>query len=89
MLNVVVEGVTRVPATVDDAVRWRDQFSLGWDVLADTDEEWVTVWGDASSRTFSQHSYTVIDRDGRVVWNDFGEDRNVVGGIDAAVDSIE
>lgn len=89
MLNVVVDAVDGSPAQVSDAVAWREQFSLEWEVLADADEEWVQVWGDRGSSTFSQHSYTVIGRDGRVVWHDFGEDRNVVDGIDEAIASIE
>lgn len=90
VINVIVEGVTRAPADVADAAAWRDQFGLrAWDVLADSDEEWVTVWGDGSSRSYQQHSYTVLDREGRVVWSDRGEDPNVVDGIAAAIDTIE
>lgn len=89
VLNIVVEDVSRNPAEVEDAAAWRDQFDLPWEVLADTDETWVTVWGDATSRSFAQHSYTVLDRQGRVVWQDFGEDDDVVPSIAAAVEALE
>ncbi|MEN0067504.1 MAG: hypothetical protein AAGA48_35560 [Myxococcota bacterium] len=88
VLNIIVEGVSRAPGEVEDAAAWRDQFDLRWEVLADTDEEWVMTWGDPGSRTYSQHSYTVLDRQGRVTWQDFGEDANVVSSIAAAVDAI-
>lgn len=89
VLNVIVQGVSGAPGTVEDAATWRDQFDLPWEVLADSDEAFADEWGDPNSRTYNQHTYTVIDREGRVTWHDFGEDDNVVPSIAAAIDAIE
>ncbi len=89
VLNVIVQGVTSEPGTVQDAMAWRDQFDLPFDVLADSDETWADAWGDPSTRTYTQHSYTVLDREGRVAWHDFGEDGDVVPTIAETVDAIQ
>ena len=66
ILNVLVQNVSSSPATVDDAATWREGNDLSFYVLADEEEAWVSVWGGAGGT--SQHSYTVLNRDGTVSW---------------------
>jgi glycerophosphoryl diester phosphodiesterase len=48
------------------AAEWADEFGLTWHVVADTTGSWMEKWGGADGT--SQHSYTVLDEDGRVTW---------------------
>ncbi len=60
-------------ASVEDAQRWQDARGIeDWVVLAEGEEGWVDVWGNPDSETYTQHSYTIVDRDGRVFWHESG-----------------
>ncbi len=73
IVDVVVQNETGDNASVEDAQRWQDARGIpDWTVLAGGQDGWVDVWGNASSDTYIQHSYTVIDREGRVAWHDSG-----------------
>lgn len=72
VLNVVVEDERGNMAELDDAERWKTAFELDFTVLADTQGDWVSVWGNSGSSTFNQHSYTIIDSSGRVAWHQDG-----------------
>jgi len=78
-----VQNETGANASVSDAQRWADQRGIvGWDVLADGEEGWVDPWGIPNAGLFVQHSYTVVDGEGLVVWRDEG---NTSGSAQAAV----
>lgn len=70
VLNVLVEDQSFQGADVADADRWRSQLDLQFSVLADTDREWANVWGDPNNRQFVQHSYTLVDAAGIVLWRE-------------------
>ena len=70
VLNVLVEDQSFQGADVADANRWHSQFDLQFAVLADTDREWARVWGNPESRQFVQHSYTLMDAAGIVLWRE-------------------
>jgi hypothetical protein len=53
-------------ATASDARAWEDGNGLSFPVLADTDGSWVRDWGAMGG--ISQHSYTVVDSEGKVSW---------------------
>lgn len=53
-----------------DAESWRRQLDLQFAVLADTDRAWASVWGNPESRQFVQHSYTLVDEAGVVLWRE-------------------
>lgn len=68
LLNVLVENGAFQPATPADAASWRDRFSLPFPVVADTEGTWAAVWGNVGDRAYRQHSYTLVDADGIVLW---------------------
>lgn len=86
ILNVMVEDTGGQPAQVEHAAQWRDQFGLGFEVLADSDETWVNTWGDDGSRNFNQHSYTVLNADLTVAWHELGQSS---GTLDALITAAE
>lgn len=87
MLDVQVEDSNFGPAQVVDAAAWRDRNNLTFPVLADSEEAWVSVWGDPRGGNFTQHSYTLLDPDGIVVWRRLGSTRaNVL--IQALEDNV-
>lgn len=68
VLDVLVENAAFAPASVADAAAWRAVNDLGFPVLADSEEAWVDVWGNTHSDRYAQHSYTLLDPDGLVMW---------------------
>ena len=70
VLNVLVEDRSFQPADVADAESWRRQLDLQFAVLADTERAWAAVWGNPQSRQFVQHSYTLMDSAGIVLWRE-------------------
>lgn len=73
IVNVVVQNETGGNASVEDAQRWQDARGTDdWVVLAHGQEGWVEEWGNEGSTTYTQHSYTVLDRDGFVAWHETG-----------------
>lgn len=74
----VVEDIEGRPAQVDDAAAWREAFGLSFDVLADTERQWVRRWGYREGGPYDQHSYTVLNSDGTVAWHRSGFGREVL-----------
>jgi hypothetical protein len=73
IVDVVVENESGDNSSVKDAQRWQDARGIeDWTVLANGKEGWVEVWGNEGSDTYIQHSYTVLDREGRVHWHATG-----------------
>jgi hypothetical protein len=94
-VDVVVQNETGANASVEDAQRWADdqgitpqRGSVSWDVLGNGEEGWVNPWGVPSANLFNQHSYTLVDAEGVVVWRDEG---NSSGGdqADVVIEAIE
>lgn len=88
VLNVVVEDAFAQSATIDSANAWRDEFGLRWEVLADEDRQWIGVWADRADPVFIQHSYTLIDRDGTIVWFSRGQEDDTLNEIDEQVAAL-
>lgn len=91
ILNVLVEDVDGQPADRADAVLWRDTYGLGFDVLPDPEGIWVEEWGDHDGLDWVQHSYTLVDADGRVAWHHNGFDDGALRLIDvrAAFEALD
>ncbi|MGK0357840.1 MAG: hypothetical protein ACI9U2_000123 [Bradymonadia bacterium] len=70
VLNVLVEDRSFQGADVADAESWHRQLDLQFAVLADTERAWANVWGDPNNRQFVQHSYTLVDGAGLVLWRE-------------------
>ena len=84
VINVVTHDFNHQIATEETAKSWQDALGLSWIVLADVDGEWMAKWGGDDGS--SQHSYTVLDAEGRVSWkrhDGLSEDVSVI------IDAIE
>ena len=69
VVDVVVEDEFSEWADAEAAARWAEDYSLRWITVAATNGDWVDAWGNVNdSATFIQHSYTIINSDGRVAW---------------------
>ncbi len=91
MLNVITFDLDGQIATEETAASWQDELGLSWLVVADVAGEWMAKWGGDNGR--SQHSYTVLDAEGRVSWkrhDGSSEDVSVIiDAIEAAVPDLE
>lgn len=73
IVDIVVQNENGEDASIEDAQRWQEERSIeDWTVLAGGQSGWVDVWGNPDSDTYIQHTYTVLDRDGRVTWHATG-----------------
>lgn len=68
VIDVLVENGGFQNASVMDAAAWRDRYELQYPVLADVNRDWARVWGNRGSPQYDQHSYTIVDPQGIVVW---------------------
>lgn len=68
VIDVLVENGSFQNASVADAAAWRDRYGLQFPVLADVNRDWANSWGNIDDPRYDQHSYTIIDPDGVVVW---------------------
>ena len=75
VLNVLVEDGSFQAADVAAAEAWSRRLDLSFDVLADADLSWAQAWGNPHSNFFVQHSYTLLDADGVVVWREVENQR--------------
>lgn len=74
VLNVLAENTFFDAAQTEDAAAWRRRWRLTFPVLADEERAWVAVWGDADGGMYDQHSYTLLDADGIVLWRREGNE---------------
>ena len=70
VINVVMEDAMGATATIEDADDWGDASGLTYPVLADVEGAWADVYV-KSGENFATY---LIDRDGIVVWREFGEE---------------
>ena len=87
VINVLVFDAVGQIATPDTAAEWTDVLGLEeFVVLADIAGEWMISWGGDGGR--SQHSYTILDAEGKVSWkqNDGngGSMSEIIDELDAA-----
>ena len=86
VINVIVFDIDGQIATEETAEEWADVLGLDWIVLADIAGEWMTSWGGDGGR--SQHSYTVLDAEGKVSWKQHdgngGSVNEIIDELDAA-----
>lgn len=68
--DVVVLAVMIDVKTEQKAAQFADTYDLTVGVLADPDGDWLKVWGGNGGT--DQHSYTVVDSEGRVSWHKEG-----------------
>ncbi len=66
LLNVLTQDGSGAPATIDDAATWRARFDLTFEVLADSEGEWIDTWGTIGN--WSQRSYVIIGTDYTIAW---------------------
>ena len=88
VLNVLVEDRSFQPADVADAESWHRQLDLQFQVLADTERAWANVWGDPDGGSFIQHSYTLVDADGIVLWREV-ENRRAGPVLERIIEQLE
>jgi hypothetical protein len=59
---------------------------LTWTVLGDQDGAWVAAWG-SSDDALPQHSYTLLDASGRLLWRRADGSKTGVDEVDALMES--
>ena len=90
VIDVVVEDGDHNTATLDDAIEWQSTYNLAFEVVVDSEGEWVPLWGNVEDTDlFNQHSYTVLGSDGRVSWRADGFTLERVDDIIEAAESAE
>ena len=87
VINVLVFDAAGQIATPDTAAEWTDVLGLEeFVILADISGEWMTSWGGDGGR--SQHSYTILDAEGKVSWKQHdgngGSMGEIIDELDAA-----
>jgi peroxiredoxin len=84
--NVLLQDTTGQPASVDAAAGWSERFDLPFPVLADTGGAWMAAWGGAGGS--SQHSTTLVDRDGHVFFRRADGRATTVSELDVEVSRL-
>ena len=80
VINVLVFDAVGQIATPDTAAEWTDVLGLDeFVVLADIAGEWMLSWGGDGGR--SQHSFTVLDAEGKVSWKQHDGNGGSIGEI--------
>ena len=70
------------PADAEVAARWRDGLGLDFTVLGDPEGAWAGQWSGNPAQ--ANHSYTVLDRDGAVVFRQTSGSSTTVDILSAA-----
>ncbi len=82
VITVLVENSSGNPPDADDVADFEDNLGLVTEVWGDWDRSWIASWGGKGGT--SQHSYTVLDEEGWIVWRaDDGSGGNMAEIIDA------
>ncbi len=63
----VSQDATGLNADAESAARVTDELGLTWTVLGDYEAAWIAAWG-ADDDNVPQHSYTLVDAEGRLLW---------------------
>lgn len=69
VLNVLMQDAMVNPPTVQNANMWADAYGLSFPVLVDAQG----LWQDLYLEPGEEFASYLIDRDGVVVWREFGE----------------
>jgi hypothetical protein len=64
---VITQDSTGLNAGAESAARVTEDMGLTWTVLGDHEGTWVATWG-SSDDGLPQHSYTLLDESGRLLW---------------------
>jgi len=86
-ITVVVEDRSGQPPDAETLANMASDYELELEVWGDIDRSWLETWGGYDGT--SQHSYTLVDEDGIIVWRrDDGTGGNM-SEIIAAVDLLD
>ena len=83
---VVTQDATGVNAGAESAARVTEEMDLVWTVLGDQEGTWVETWG-ASDEGVPQHSYTLVDASGRLLWRRADGSKTSVDEVDSLMES--
>lgn len=88
VINVVAHDQERNPASVEVAKSWAEFHGTTWVTLADTEGEWIEVWGDLNDPKPAQ-TYVVLNSQGHIVWIDYHADSNTKNAIIANAEAAD
>ena len=83
---VVTQDSGGVNAGAESAARVTEEMDLTWTVLGDHEGGWVSVWGSADDGV-PQHSYTLVDASGRLLWRRADGSKTSVDEVEAVTQS--
>lgn len=83
-LLVVTQDSSGANAGAESAARVTEELDLTWTVLGDQEGAWLDTWG-ASGNGAPQHSYALIDENGRLLWRRADGGKTSVEEVQAAL----
>ena len=83
---VVTQDSVGLPADAESAARVTEEMGLTWTVLGDHDGTWVATWG-SEDDGMPQHSYTLVDARGRLLWRRADGSKTSVDEVQALMDN--
>ena len=81
---VVTQDSSGANAGAESAARVTEEMGLTFTVLGDHEGAWLDTWG-ASGNGAPQHSYALVDEDGRLQWRRADGDKTSVEEVQAAL----
>ena len=82
----VTQDAVGLPAGAESVARVTEDMGLTWTVLGDQEGTWVAAWG-STDEGVPQHSYTLLDASGRLLWRRADGSKTSVEEVQSLMDS--